>query len=160
MNKVQKLEKVEEQQSRGAYNTCCSQGGVETFGAAVPVTTVGLYLVQLFDSVPGTAVVDLCCTQVWRHFEAGLRFEWFTAGTGGCQSQLQLDLEPFPSNWSKQATTRSEKQPGLSKKERSLQGLRGCKAMAAWPRSSTRCILTTFDCTAVLFNPRSSVSEM
>ena len=50
-------------------------------------------------------VVDLCCTQVWRHFEAGLRFEWFTAGTGGCQSQLQLDLEPFPSNWSKQATT-------------------------------------------------------
>ena len=48
-------------------------------------------------------VVDLCCTQVWRHFEAGLRFEWFTAGTGGCQSQLQLDLEPFPSNWSKQA---------------------------------------------------------
>ena len=58
-----------------------------------------LYKVQL------RPVVDLCCTQVWRHFEAGLRFEWFTAGTGGCQSQLQLDLEPFPSNWSKQATT-------------------------------------------------------
>ena len=58
-----------------------------------------LYQVQL------RPVVDLCCTQVWRHFEAGLRFEWFTAGTGGCQSQLQLDLEPFPSNWSKQATT-------------------------------------------------------
>ena len=112
-----------------------------------------LYQVQL------RPVVDLCCTQVWRHFEAGLRFEWFTTGTGGCQSQLQLDLEPFPSNWSKQATTISEKQPGLSKKERSLQGLRGCKAMAAWPRS-TRCILTTFDCKAVLFNPRSSVSEM
>ena len=56
-----------------------------------------LYQVQL------RPVVDLCCTQVWRHFEAGLRFEWFTAGTGGCQSQLQLDLEPFPSNWSKQA---------------------------------------------------------
>ena len=50
-----KKEVEENQQSRGAYNTCCSQGGVETFGAAVPVTTVGLYLVQLFDSVPGTA---------------------------------------------------------------------------------------------------------
>ena len=33
-----------------------------------------------------------------------MRFEWFTAGTGsssGCQSQLQLYLEPFPANWSR-----------------------------------------------------------
>ena len=61
--KSKKEDRVEEnQQSRGAYNTCCSQGGVETFGAAVPVTTVGLYLVQLFDSVPGTAAP--CCGSV------------------------------------------------------------------------------------------------
>ena len=35
---------------------------METFGAAVPVTTVGLYLAQLFDSVPCTSAP--CCGSV------------------------------------------------------------------------------------------------